>query len=93
MPMVSSANVPSAWGRLIGSMVGLAAFAIMILRGLHVGNPGDVILKRALVGLLIATTLAGVVGHLARRILIENTDNDGAGTHEAADSVPPSEPM
>ncbi|MCZ6684337.1 MAG: hypothetical protein O7B26_14235 [Planctomycetota bacterium] len=58
--------------RLCGACLGLLVFSAMIVRGLLVGNPPEVILERALIGLLGGTLLGCAAGWLGSIIVADN---------------------
>ena len=58
--------------RLCGACLGLLVFSAMIVRGLLVGNPPEVILERALIGLLGGTLLGCVAGWLGSIVVADN---------------------
>lgn len=55
--------------QLSAAAVGLLAFAAMILRGMSVDNPFDVVLGRAITGLVAGTLIGSVAGRLAQAVL------------------------
>ena len=55
--------------RMFSAACGLLVFAGMILRGLVVDNPVDVILLRALAGLFAALVLGRMAGWIAEHVL------------------------
>jgi hypothetical protein len=61
--------------RLISSIIGLLAFAGMILAGCLADNPIDTIIQRALVGLVGGMAVGYVAGILAQHIIDENFMN------------------
>ena len=58
--------------RLCGACLGLLVFSAMIVRGLLVGNPPEVILERALIGLVGGTLLGCVAGWLGSIVVADN---------------------
>lgn len=61
------ADIPA---RLISGVLGLMAFTVACLTGLMAGNPGYVILVRAMIAMLICTFLGrilGIVGEICIR--------------------------
>ncbi len=67
---------------MFSAACGLLVFAGMILRGLVVNNPVDVILLRALAGLFAALVLGRMAGWIAERVLndelsVKSADDGG----------------
>jgi hypothetical protein len=60
-------DVPVA--RIIGSSVGLIAFAVAILAGLLVGNPADAIIQRALVSMVACCVGGFLVGLVCEHVV------------------------
>lgn len=79
--------------QLCGTAMGLVAFAMMTLRGVWVGNPIEVVLGRAVAGLLCGTMLGGVVGWVAARVIEERrTENQSPSpADDSAETDPSSE--
>lgn len=59
-------------GRLCGACLGLLVFSGMILRGLSVGNPVDVILSRALIGLFAGVAIGVTLGRVGAVVVRDN---------------------
>ncbi len=59
-------------GRLCGACLGLLVFSGMILRGLSVGNPVDVILSRALMGLFAGVAIGVTLGRVGAVVVRDN---------------------
>lgn len=74
---------------LFGVTCGLMAFAAMIVRGLLVGNPVDVILFRSLGGLFGFLVVGTIAGWIAGLVLEDRTDGAQKG---ASDATPASSP-
>jgi len=75
-------NVPLT--RLAGSALGLLLFGMMVLRGLCAGNSVEVVLNRAMWGLLGGLAIGLCAGGLAQRIL-----RDGSGPRTDSHSSNP----
>ncbi len=83
--------------RLCGACLGLLVFSGMILRGLGAGNPVDVILTRALIGLFAGVAIGIALGRVGAVVIRDNlpelepepaTDEAEVGAAEADDSAP-----
>jgi hypothetical protein len=53
----------------ISAQLGLLAFAVAVIAGLHAGNSAAAILTRALLALLVGATLGRLVAGCAKRVL------------------------
>ena len=58
--------------RLCGACLGLLVFSGMILRGLGAGNPVDVILTRALIGLFAGVAIGIALGRVGAVVVRDN---------------------
>lgn len=66
------ADIPA---RLISGVLGLMAFMVACLTGLLAGNPGSVILVRAMLAMLLCTLIGrvlGIVGEIGIREFVTN---------------------
>lgn len=60
--------------KVVSACCGLAAFAIAVLAGLAVENPGDVILLRALLCMVACQGVGLVVGMIIERVVAESIE-------------------
>ncbi len=80
--------------RLCGACSGLLVFSAMIVCGLAAGNAVEVIVQRALWGMLGGLLLGGLAGYVAEMVVRENTQvnaekpADENGTAEAGPTSP-----
>jgi hypothetical protein len=74
------AGVPT---KLIGASCGLCAFAIAVICGLAVDNPGETILGRAIVAMLGAQVVGFIVGSVCER-----TVGEAVEAYRAARPIP-----
>ena len=58
--------------QLCGVCSGLVVFSAMILRGMLVGNPPQVVILRALIGLVGALVLGQIVGWIGGILMRDN---------------------
>ena len=58
--------------QLCGACCGLLVFSAMILRGMLVGNPPQVVILRALIGLAAALVLGQLVGWIGSILVRDN---------------------
>jgi len=75
--------------QLAAAAVGLVVFAAMIVRGLLAANPVEVVLGRAIVGLLAGTLLGTLAGRLAELILNDRPQMKRGGTPSAPPAAAP----
>ncbi|MCK6454989.1 MAG: hypothetical protein L6Q92_00460 [Phycisphaerae bacterium] len=75
--------------RVMGAGAGMLIFAAMLLRGALVNNSFDVVLVRALVGLLAGVVLGWTGGWVAVRVLQEHCGSTRGGAAADSTSVPP----
>ena len=60
--------------RVIATAMALCAFAIAVIAGLAAGNPSDVVLGRALLGLVVCYVLGHVLGACAESVVRRRVD-------------------
>ena len=51
--------------QVVAGCLGLTGFAVAVIAGIAASNPLDVILTRALLGMIVATIIGAVIGHVA----------------------------
>ena len=71
--------------RLLGASCGLLLFGAMVLRGLLAGNPIEVVISRALVGMFAGVALGAVIGWVAMMVV---ADNPPPAPEALAEAVP-----
>lgn len=77
--------------RILGSCCGLLLFSAMVLRGLLAGNPIEVVMSRALVGLFGGVALGALLGWAGMIVVADNPppapeglSETGAGAEQPA---------
>lgn len=73
--------------KVVSACCGLSAFAVAVVAGLAADNAGDVILLRALVGMVACQVVGLVVGMIIERVVIESVES-----YKQSKPVGPSQP-
>jgi len=76
--------------RLAGACCGLLVFSGIIVCGLAAGNPPELIIYRAVIGLLAGFVLGAVLGAVAMTVAREGVHAEPQTDTASADAPPPS---
>lgn len=62
-------------GRLVATVMALAAFAVAVIAGLSAGNPATLVLGRALACMIVCQAVGTAVGSIGERVVREHLES------------------